>query len=236
MTVPFLFVQLYAMPTSSMEPTILAGDRLLVQRFPKPAVQRDGIIVFRYPANAQVVYIKRAVGLPGDRIRIINKRVYRNGSLLAEPYTVHCFKEVEPYRDNFPAEPNGPLQDGGQQMLSESVVNGEVLVPSGKYFVLGDIETTHWIAATGASSTTPIHRQARVDLRFQGGCGRRDNGWQGTVGPVVQVALAGTEPGLSPLDWVRKAGFLRGSDRSRFGAFPHRRCCQGETPAPSDGR
>ena len=85
-----------------MEPTLLVGDHLLVNKFvfegngawyekllPYRPVRRGDIVVFKFPYDDHPHYVKRVIGLPGDRIRIVNEQVYVNGTHLAEPYVVH---------------------------------------------------------------------------------------------------------------------------------------------------
>src|SRR6516225_972849 len=84
-------VQAFQIPSESMERTLLIGDYLLVDKahyghsrmwnwlLPYRPVQHQDIIVFRYPVNPQQHFVKRVVGVPGDRIRLINKHVYVNG-------------------------------------------------------------------------------------------------------------------------------------------------------------
>ena len=89
-------VQAFVIPTGSMEDTLLIGDHLLVDKLayappgpisrsilPYSAVKRGDIIVFRYPIDINQTFVKRVIGVPGDRIRIENKQVYRNGELRA---------------------------------------------------------------------------------------------------------------------------------------------------------
>ena len=52
-------------------------------------VRRGDIIVFRYPLNIKEDYVKRAIGVPGDRIRLVNKQLMLNGHLVNEPYAQH---------------------------------------------------------------------------------------------------------------------------------------------------
>jgi len=135
---PWFFLQAYSMPSASMENTLLVGDSILVQRWPKPAARRGDVVVFSYPADPRENAIKRIVGVPGDRLRIVNKILYRNGAPAIEPFAIHRTTYVDSYRDNFPSEPNVSLQPGAQDMLASHVLNGEVVVPAGKYFVMGD--------------------------------------------------------------------------------------------------
>jgi len=146
---PILFVQAFVVPTATMEDTLLAGDRVLVQRFPKPSPARGDMIVFVYPIDRRQTFVKRVIGLPGDRIRISGKTVYRNGAALDEPYAVHKTDYVDAYRDNFPSEPGVPLYRPAEEMLRKHVSNGEVVVPEGQYFVLGDnrdlsLDSRYW--------------------------------------------------------------------------------------------
>ncbi len=135
---PFFFVSPFVNPTGSMEDTLLIGDYILVQRWPISNPTRGDIVVFHPPSDKRQIFVKRVIGIPGDRIHMTKKIVYRNGSALKESYAVHKSDYESSYRDNFPDEPNISLQDGGQEMLAKHVVNEEVIVPSGKYFVLGD--------------------------------------------------------------------------------------------------
>src|ERR1700692_4777893 len=92
-------VQAFVIPTGSMEDSLLVGDHLLVDKLafspsgpvskhllPYTPVKRGDIIVFRYPVDITQTFVKRCMGVPGDRIRVVNKEVYRNGVKLDEPY------------------------------------------------------------------------------------------------------------------------------------------------------
>ena len=131
----------YTMPSVSMEETILAGDYLLVETATWSlgrAAGRGDLVVFRYPVDRKQTFIKRIAGIPGDRLRIVNKQLYRNGVAVPEPYATHKTAYVDAYRDNFPSETNVALLDSGARMLRDNVRDGEVIVPQGQYFVLGD--------------------------------------------------------------------------------------------------
>ena len=134
-----------------MEKTLLIGDHLWVDKLayapsdgpfssllPYQDVQRGDIVVFRYPLNLDETYVKRVIGVPGDRLRIANKQVIRNGELVQEPYKIHNSQVIEPLRDDFPGPPNPLLRPEVQVMLRDHVRDGELLVPHGCYFVMGD--------------------------------------------------------------------------------------------------
>ena len=80
------------------------------------------------------------MGVPGDRIKVVDKVVYLNGKALTEPYVQHVSPAIEPYRDNFPSQPfvQQQIYDPAREMLANNVVNGEVVVPPGHYFAMGD--------------------------------------------------------------------------------------------------
>jgi signal peptidase I len=155
-------MQAFVVPTSSMERTVMVGDHMIVDKLaysppgsvsrhflPYTDVRRGDIIVFRWPIDPRQNYVKRVMGVPGDHIRVVNKQVYLNGHKLAEPYTQHIFPDMDPYRDNFPSEPFGPVSERGLEMLSKNVVNGEIVVPPDHYFAMGDnrdnsLDSRYW--------------------------------------------------------------------------------------------
>jgi signal peptidase I len=144
-------VQAFIVPTPSMDTTVKVGDHLLVDKLsyapsdsfsrhllPYTEPKRGDIIVFRWPMDISQNYVKRCMGLPGDRIKVVDKDVYLNGKKLVEPYVHHEGSRIEIYRDNFPSEPYGPVYDRARKMIAENVVNGELVVPEGNYFAMGD--------------------------------------------------------------------------------------------------
>ena len=143
-------VEPFRIPSGSMMPTLLAGDFILVNKFSYglrlPVVntkffgdgtpERGDVVVFRYPEDPSVAYIKRIVGLPGDRLSYVNKVLYVNG----EP------AEQQPL-------PGDQWAQEGLQLRQEQLgsVSHEILVsdyapgwdwerevPQGHYFALGD--------------------------------------------------------------------------------------------------
>jgi signal peptidase I len=155
-------VQAFIVPTPSMDTTVRVGDHLLVDKLsyapsgsisrfflPYTEPKRGDIIVFRYPMDISQNYVKRVMGVPGDHIRVVDKVVYLNGHKLDEPYAQHIFPDLQPYRDNFPSEPYGPVVDRAKEMLANHVVNGELVVPEGSYFAMGDnrdnsLDSRYW--------------------------------------------------------------------------------------------
>jgi signal peptidase I len=148
-----LLLQTFVVPTSSMEDTILIGDHMVVDKLayapsgviskyllPYTPVKRGDIIVFKYPPNIRENYIKRVVGVPGDRIKVVNKDLYINGKKVDEPYVVHKSPYMDSYRDNFPSQPNMPnLEPAAIEMLQTAQTKeGEILVPDNCYFAMGD--------------------------------------------------------------------------------------------------
>jgi signal peptidase I len=156
-------VQAFVIPSASMENTLLIGDHVLVDKLvfsppgslsskilPYRDVRRGDIIVFRFPLNIKEDYVKRAIGVPGDHIRLMNKQLMLNGHLVTEPYAIHRTPYLNPYRDNFPAnaaEEN--LPPSALDMLRNHVENGEIVVPSGFVFAMGDnrddsLDSRYW--------------------------------------------------------------------------------------------
>jgi len=143
--------QAFVIPTASMEDTLLVGDHVLVDKMvyapagavsknvlPYREVRRGDVIVFRYPLNIKEDYVKRAIGVPGDHIKLVNKQLYLNGHMVNEPYVKHVLPSIDPYLDNFPSSPNVPLPVSALDMLEKHVVNGELVVPPGYIFAMGD--------------------------------------------------------------------------------------------------
>lgn len=144
-------VQAFVIPTGSMEDNLMIGDHVLVDKMayapsgslsgnllPYLPVKRGDVIVFRFPPDIKQTYVKRCMGLPGDRLRMVDKQLYLNGHKLDEPYVFHKSPDIEPYRDTFPPLANMPVPVTAVDMLQRYVVNGELVVPPGHYFALGD--------------------------------------------------------------------------------------------------
>lgn len=144
-------LQPFRIPSGSMEPTLLIGDFLLVDKqitsdsadslvLPPPIVHRGDIIVFHFPVNPDVHLVKRVVGIPGDHIRLHGGHVLVNGLRLDEPYTIFRPTGPDNFRDNFPRlQSADPAIDSRWWIRMRKLIeDGELIVPAGNYFVLGD--------------------------------------------------------------------------------------------------
>ena len=127
-------VQAFKIPSGSMLPTLQIGDHLLVNKFayglknpftgsvliPVGQPARGDIVVFKFPMDRSVDYIKRVIGLAGDTVEVKNKKIFINGAPIDDPHAHFTSDIIVPAtagpRDNF----------------------GPVTVPEGKIFVMGD--------------------------------------------------------------------------------------------------
>ena len=144
-------VQPIRIPSSSMEPTLLVGDLMLMDKqmvegsghglLPPVTVKHGDVVVFHDPVDDPKVHlVKRVIGVPGDKIHLRDGVVYRNGQPLTESYAVYRQSSEDRYRDDFPdlqtmqtrVNPDWWIQ------LRTLVQNGEVTVPKDSYFVMGD--------------------------------------------------------------------------------------------------
>lgn len=155
-------VQAFVIPTGSMEDTLLIGDHLLVDKLayspygpvshhilPYTDVKRGDIIVFRYPVDIRQTFVKRAIGVPGDRIRLVDKQLILNGNKVKEPYVYHKTEYIDTYRDNFPGEPNVHVAEPAMDMLINHRQGDEIVVPPGFIFAMGDnrdssLDSRYW--------------------------------------------------------------------------------------------
>jgi signal peptidase I len=144
-------VQPFRIPSESMEPTLLVGDFLLVNKAiglevpphvmaPTNVIHRGDLIVFHYPVDSSLHLVKRVIGLPGDRVHLRDGRVYINGQSLSEAYAMFLPSVADSYRDDFPRLVSAdPGVDSRWWIEMHSLVaNGELTVDADSYFVLGD--------------------------------------------------------------------------------------------------
>ena len=128
-------IQAFKIPTGSMEPNLLIGDHLLVNKlvyspslapwedtlFDKKPIRRGDVVVFKYPEEPWRDFIKRVIGLPGETVEVRDRQVLVNGQPIDDPHAHWTAR-----RDDDPEA--GPLHDGW----------GPQVVPPGHILVLGD--------------------------------------------------------------------------------------------------
>lgn len=114
-------VQAFKIPSGSMEPTLLVGDHILVNKFiygvkmpftratllPLKDPTRDDVIVFIYPVEPDKDFIKRVIGLPGERIEESGQLIYINGALYEDQFGVYAARHAEPGRPRSWQVPEG---------------------------------------------------------------------------------------------------------------------------------
>jgi signal peptidase I len=128
-------VKPYRIPSESMLDTLRPGDRVLVNRavYHLREPHRGDIVVFHYPRDPGVVFIKRIVGAPGDVLEVRDGRLYVNGERSGEPYVHRTAGRIDP-------------------TVAQAAIAGSTLhdpwslaepyrVPDGEYFVMGDNRT-----------------------------------------------------------------------------------------------
>jgi signal peptidase I len=150
-------VEPFRIPSGSMMPTLLIGDFILVNKYTYgirlPVIntkiidigepKRGDIVVFRFPKDPKVDYIKRIVGLPGDRIGYYNKQIYVNGEPVKK--TLLGIYEGAGHESGrmgsemlFSEDLGAVTHDVLVRQGEPSVTEGEFVVPQGHYFVMGD--------------------------------------------------------------------------------------------------
>ena len=139
----------FRIPSGSMEPTLYAGDFILTSKYTYGVrlpvlrtkiietgkVERGDVLVFRYPVNPALNYIKRVVAVPGDRMRVASGRLWING----EEQSLEFVEKIGDF-DVFLERLSGrghQVQFASDERLRVQL-SGEVVIPEGQYFVMGD--------------------------------------------------------------------------------------------------
>jgi signal peptidase I len=106
----------FRIPAGSMQPTLEIGDKLIadMRAYNKKLPARGDLVVFRYPPNESILYVKRVIGLPGEKLELVGRMVYINGQPLKENYVQYVYPES----------------------INEHW--GPYIIPKSNYFMLGD--------------------------------------------------------------------------------------------------
>lgn len=154
-------VEPFQIPSGSMKPTLEVGDFILVNKFaygirlpvaetkiiPVGDPQRGDVMVFRYPNDPRINYIKRVVGLPGDHVRYADKQLFVNGQPVAREllrtdvddevpagHPLQALATVDIYAEQL----GDAVHEARYKRLSPTPVAQEWVVPEGNYFMVGD--------------------------------------------------------------------------------------------------
>jgi signal peptidase I len=158
--------QNFVIPSGSMEKTLLVGDHLVVDRITlappakwMPLVHyrepRHGdIVVFLKPGEPDLFLVKRLIGLPGDHIHLRDGIVILNGVAQEQPHAESTTPDNhQDFLDEFPSVPPFPQPGGATETWAvdfpNHVENGELVVPPGKFFMMGDhrhnsLDSRYW--------------------------------------------------------------------------------------------
>ena len=174
-------VEPFKIPSGSMIPTLLVGDFILVNKWTYgirlPVInhkiidvndpQRGDVMVFRYPADPSMDYIKRVVGLPGDKVEYLNKRLRINGQevpteALPDFFDTDAMRYFQQFEERLGPQPHrllntpgiagyiqGASDFAGRDQCTYSVEGVTCTVPPGQYFVMGDnrdnsLDSRYW--------------------------------------------------------------------------------------------
>lgn len=143
-------------PGRSMEPTLLAGDYLIMQKkaghagygqfqyqvtppTSSPQVYRGQIIIFKYPKDPSKLYIKRVIGLPGDQLYYSNHKLVINGHIVKQKKVLYGISETDNFTSYTYEETLGTVQYKIKNInKGKNGPHWSLTIPAGKYFVLGD--------------------------------------------------------------------------------------------------
>lgn len=145
-------VEPFRIPSGSMIPSLYIGDFILVNKFSYgirlPVLnskiididnpERGDVVVFRYPRDPSIDYIKRVIGLPGDHIAYYNKVLYVNGKPVKRKFVIRYAGPGEDHRANEYLEDLQGIEHSMLLLPGRSGIDGEWIVPEGHYFMMGD--------------------------------------------------------------------------------------------------
>jgi len=186
-----LFFQPFYIPSSSMEPNLLVGDRLFVSKYSygysrhslpfSPKIlnnrifekkpKRGDVIVFKTPYDNRTDYIKRLIGLPGDEIQFIEKDLYLNNDKIHREkinnnISINCSDQI--FKANYYKEtlPNGLSYIAVYRKDGTMVNSDKFIVPDGHYFFMGDnrdcSKDSRFLSSVGYVSSNNLVGKARI--------------------------------------------------------------------------
>ena len=186
-----LLFQPFYIPSSSMEPTLLIGDRIFVSKytygyskhsFPfSPKIlsnrvfykkpKRGDVVVFKTPSDNRTDYIKRLIGLPGDTIQIINKDLYINGNKVKKD-KIEYIENVNCGNGNVSVNAYNEVLPNGKSYIAVYRKNGTMnntnlfVVPDDNYFFMGDnrdcSKDSRYLSSVGYVSNVNLVGKARI--------------------------------------------------------------------------
>jgi signal peptidase I len=230
-------VQPFRIPSESMEPTLLIGDFVLVDKvtlapagawhwlLPYRNVQRGEVIVFRRDAqpaqaeeDAESYLVKRIVAIPGDHVRLDDGHLLLNGTAQSEPYAILLPSGPDAFRDDFPASmyTDVGVDSGWWVQMHRLVRDGALIVPEHDYFALGD------------------NRNHSQDSRYWGFVDR-----QQMVGPVLLIYFSVRTPSPDDVELARRvpatgaAGANQQGNARGVNGTMSKRLLSGTQPSPA---
>lgn len=204
-------VQPFQIPSGSMEPTLQVGDFILVNKLaygvrlplvhkkiiPIADPERGDVLVFRYPADPRIDFIKRVVGLPGDRIRYTaDQQLYVNDYLVAKQLIGRDEDATgggDLYREQLGAA-NHMIRL--QMALYKTPPNSEWIVPAGHYFMMGDNRDNSYDSRYWADANIPKDQLGMVPD-------------ENIVGEAFAIVLSWPQPRLRNFPNLWRAGMIR---------------------------
>ncbi|MDP8983976.1 MAG: signal peptidase I [Pseudomonadota bacterium] len=202
------FFEPFRIPSDSMMPTLFDGDFIFVSKYsyglrlpvtntlviPTGSPQRGDVIVFRLPPNPKINYIKRLVGLPGDRIRVdANNQLYVNGAPMSQqPGPAYGGPKQDLW--NYSGVPTATETLGAKRHLimfaNGSVKEGEWVVPAGHYFFMGDnrnnSKDSRWLDEPDAPGFVPERNLVGKAVRIWLNLDTRDGPLWRRIGTAIQ--------------------------------------------------
>tara|TARA_B100000700_G_C14982684_1_gene827203 strand:- start:985 stop:1713 length:729 start_codon:yes stop_codon:yes gene_type:complete len=185
------FFQPFYIPSSSMEPNLLVGDRIFVskytygyskhsfpfspnfsnKRFFSKSPERGDVIVFKTPSDNRTDYIKRLIGIPGDKIQIVDGDLYLNEFMIdknpIEIYTeINCGTKKIKFESYIEAFPNGKKYNAVYRKNGSILNTDKFIVPNNHYFFMGDnrdcSKDSRFLSSVGYVSFVNIVGKARL--------------------------------------------------------------------------